>query len=134
MFRHHRHRARIRGRWHGLHGAIWMIGLGILAWHGWWWPGMLVLIGISMILESTMAQPARQTFEETRPPQASPPPPSTPPQPFSQAPAVSGHRIELLPQTCSRCGGPIRGHEVKWTGPQSAACPYCGSNLSMKKI
>ena len=43
------------------------------------------------------------------------------------------HRLHLLPATCPSCGGPTRGHEVKWTGPQSADCPYCGINLPMKK-
>jgi primosomal protein N' len=38
-----------------------------------------------------------------------------------------------LPQVCPSCSGPIRGHEVKWTGPQSANCPYCGTNLPMNK-
>jgi DNA-directed RNA polymerase subunit RPC12/RpoP len=38
-----------------------------------------------------------------------------------------------LPHVCPNCGGPIRGHEVKWTGVQSADCPYCGTNLPMSK-
>ena len=36
-------------RW--LHSAVWLIGLVILFWKGWWWPGLLVLVAISMILE-----------------------------------------------------------------------------------
>jgi predicted Zn-ribbon and HTH transcriptional regulator len=42
------------------------------------------------------------------------------------------HRLELLPATCPNCGGPIRGKDVKWTGPQSADCPYCGAILHMQ--
>ena len=42
-----------------------------------------------------------------------------------------GHRFELLPSTCPNCGGPLHGDNVKWTGAQSADCPYCGANLPM---
>jgi len=53
---------------------------------------------------------------------------------MTQAPVEPIHRIDLLPVTCPQCGGPIRSDEVKWMGKQSAACPYCGSNLPMKKL
>ena len=46
--------------------------------------------------------------------------------------AASGHRLELLPSVCPNCGGPLHGDNVKWTGPQSADCPYCGTNIPMK--
>ena len=36
-------------RW--LHSAVWLIGLVILSWKRWWWPGLLVLVAISLILE-----------------------------------------------------------------------------------
>jgi hypothetical protein len=36
-------------RW--LHSAVWLIGLVILSWKRWWWPGLLVLVTISLILE-----------------------------------------------------------------------------------
>jgi DNA-directed RNA polymerase subunit RPC12/RpoP len=52
---------------------------------------------------------------------------------MAPAPVEQIHRSDLLPLTCPQCGGPIRAYEVKWTGKQSAACPYCDSNLPMKK-
>jgi hypothetical protein len=125
------HRSRIKGQWHGFHGALWMIGLAVLAWQGWWWPGILILIGISTILESALTQPA--PFEEGRPLKASAPAPPAQPAPFYPVPTVTVHPVDLLPSSCAQCGGPIRGHEVKWSGPKSAACPYCGSNISLKK-
>ena len=112
---------------------IWLIGLGLL-FFGWrWWPGILVLIGLSVVFGSV--------FRASTPgwPQNPPPPPSDPmPPPFTPtaapAPVTPVHRVDLLPATCSQCGGPIRAHEVKWTGAQSAACPFCGSSLPMKKM
>src|SRR5258706_1300876 len=136
----HRHRPKVRGRWHGLHGRLWIIGLVIVARHGWWWPGILVLIGVSMIMGSALNQGRSQAFEDPDLPKGSPPPPIYPPPaspapaPFSHTPGLSGHRVDLLPSSCKQCGAPIRVHEVKWIGPQSAACPYCCSTLAMKKI
>lgn len=133
------------GPWRSLHGAVWLIGLAILFWKGWFWPGILVLVALSMALEAILLLVAPQAFEEVEQPPA-PAPPAAPPAPPSPAPipeaaapappppvpAVSEHRLELLPSVCPKCGGPIRGHEVKWTGPQSADCPYCGANLPLQ--
>ena len=118
---------KLRDPWHSIHGAIWMIGLAILFWKGWWWPGILILVGISTIIEALIRQYAPDAIEKTEQsiPVASP---------MTMASTPSEHRLELLPTTCPNCGGPIRGHEVKWTGSQSADCPYCGANLPMKKI
>jgi len=100
---------------------------------GHWWPGILVLICLSMIFGSLFR-------EETRPPEPKHPsapifipvtPPVTPKT--TPAPAEQPHRADLLPVTCPQCGGPIRASEVRWTGAQSAACPYCLSDLPMKK-
>ena len=112
--------------WRSIHGAIWMIGLALLFWKGWWWPGILVLIGISTIIEALIRHYVPDAIEKTEQPG-----PVAPPTIPGSSP--SEHRLEFLPATCPNCGGPIRGHEVKWTGPQSADCPYCGANLPMKK-
>lgn len=111
----------LTGPWRSIHGAIWMIGLAILFWKGWWWPGILVLVAVSGIAEALIRQYA--------PGAVATPAPLLP----SATPAQRERRPELLPATCPNCGGPIRGGEVKWTGVQSADCPYCGANLPMKK-
>ncbi len=97
------------GPWRNLHAAVWLIGLAILAWTGRWWPGILVLVAISMVVEGLLMQFAPQAFEKdeqvlTQSPLTTPPSPSTP--------SVPKHRLELLPSVCPNCGGPIRGHDV----------------------
>ena len=115
------------GPWRSLHLAVWLIGLAILAWRNWWWPGILVLVAISLLIEAALKRYAPQAYQEVE--EAAPPAPaeSAPPP----APPILEHRLELLPSICPKCGGPIRGQEVKWTGVQSADCPYCGTNLPM---
>jgi hypothetical protein len=127
-----RQKRELVGPWRSLHGALWLIGIAILAWRGWWWPGILVLVAASMVLEAVLMQYAPHAFEEVALP-AFPPPPASPAPPAAVAEHPPEHSLELLPSVCPRCGGPIRGHDVKWTGPQSADCPYCGANLPMEK-
>lgn len=122
----HEDKPELTGPWRSIHGAIWLIGLAILFWQGWWWPGILVLVAVSGVAEALIRQYAPDAVERTVPPAPAVPaagPVAAPPE----------HRLERLPATCPKCGGPIRGYEVKWTGPQSADCPFCGVNLPMKK-
>jgi hypothetical protein len=121
---------KLAGPWRAVHAAIWLIGLAILAWQNWWWPGILVLVAISILAEAILARYAPQAFEKAEQPASSLPSSSALVQ-SSQVLPESDHPFELLPSECPRCGGPIRGHEVKWTGPRSADCPYCGANLPM---
>jgi hypothetical protein len=121
---------RLVGPWRNLHGAVWLIGLAILAWQGWWWPGILVLVAISLLLEGALMQFAPQAFVDEPAASASPQPPAPVATPAPAAPPEQ--RLELLPATCPNCGGPLHGKDVKWTGPQSADCPYCGANLPMR--
>lgn len=43
-------RARRRINWNGMTGGIWLIGLALLFMTGRWWPGILVLIGVSSLI------------------------------------------------------------------------------------
>ena len=125
---------KLTGPWHSIHGAIWLFGLAILFWKGWWWPGILILIAISSITEALIRQYVPDAVEKTEQPPVPPVPPMPPmTSPMTRTASTSEHRLEFLPTTCPNCGGPTRGHEVKWTGLQSADCPYCGANLPMKK-
>jgi hypothetical protein len=124
------------GPWRNLQVVIWLLGIYILASRDWWWPGILVVVAISAIYEGLLQRFAPDAYEEeaTIDP-ASPAPIATPINPpvAAYSAPIQEHRLELLPQFCPSCNGPIRGHEVKWTGPQSANCPYCGTNLPMSK-
>src|SRR5690348_3707829 len=128
-FRHHG--PRHFHRWGFFPGFFWPIGLAIFFLGGHWWPAILILIGLSVIFGSLFHEerwheredPPRPYYGEYAP---MPPPPAAPrPAPVT---VQQIHRADLLPITCPYCGGPIRSHEVKWTGFQSAACPFCGSN------
>lgn len=126
---------RLVGPWRSLHAVIWLVGLYILITRGWIFPGIFILMAVSAIYEGIVQRFAPRAFaDETTPP--SPPSPATPAT-VTSSPAYSApvqeHRIDLLPQVCPNCNAPVRGHEVKWTGPQSANCAYCGTNLPMNK-
>src|SRR5262245_51529947 len=128
MHRHKRFRygPRLFHPWRPFRGFFWLFLLAFLFMGGGgrWWPGILVLIGLAMLFGSL--------FRNTTPQWPQNPPPAA--LPVTPAPVEFIHRINLLPGTCPQCGGPIRSDEVKWTRKQSAACPYCGSDLPMKNL
>ncbi len=103
--------------WRTIHGAVWLIGLAILAWKGWWWPGILVLIAISSLVEVAI----RYLI-----PDATEPDDKTATGAATSSP--SDHAVRL-PSECPKCGAPIRSAVVKWSGPTTADCPYCGATL-----
>ncbi len=97
--------------WQQMQTAIWLIGLAILAWSGWWWPGILVLTAISGVSQGLIRWYVdRQEANQ-------------------QTQAVLETRKDRLPAKCPNCGGPLSVDTVKWTGPNSADCPYCSANL-----
>ena len=127
----HEQKRKLVGPWRNLHAAVWLIGMVILFSKGWWWPGILVLVAISMALEGLLMLVAPQAFEKEEPPLS-----QTPVAPVlapASAPTTPENRFDLLPSICPRCGGPVRGQEVKWTGLRSVNCAYCGANLPLKK-
>ena len=97
--------------WEQVQSAIWLVGLAILFWRGWWWPGILILMAVSGLTqalffsmtqreaEAKEAVVAQRTLEETR--------------------AVA------LPERCPACGGPLTTKSVIWKSNTTAACPWC---------
>jgi hypothetical protein len=125
---------RRRGRYHA---ALWLVGLAVLAVTDSWWPGILILVAISILLESAVKRGDQSGSGEEEPETVTDDKleaaPSSPPRVETVAPPVGTHRAEWLPLNCPRCGAPTRAADVRWTGDASASCPYCGSNLPLKK-
>ena len=79
----HEQKPKLVGPWRSLHGAVWLIGLAILAWREWWWPGILVLVAISMVIEAVLMQYVPQAFEKAEQPPSLPSARALSPQPPS---------------------------------------------------
>jgi hypothetical protein len=101
--------------WRKVHGAIWLLGLAILAWQGWWWPGILVLVAISGLAEALMQGYSSRTKQEMAQKE--------------EVAQLDQERATWLPSVCPNCGGPISVSTVRWTGNYTADCPYCKGNL-----
>lgn len=101
--------------WQRIQGAIWLVGIAILAWQGWWWPGILVLVAISGVFQAVVQMYLGRKEGETAA--------------TAQAAQLAQQRAAWLPPTCPQCGGPINVDSVRWTGENSAICPYCNANL-----
>jgi hypothetical protein len=129
----HKNNPKLTGPWRNIHGAVWLIGLAVIALNGWWWPGILVLVAISAILESVIMMVVPGAVESEAKEDAAAAFGNTA-FPGVQTPAAPARRADLLPTNCPRCGAPTRGHEVTWTGERSADCPFCGANLPMKPV
>jgi hypothetical protein len=126
------------GPWRAVHALIWLVGLAILAWTNGWWPGILLLIGLSIIFETFLKWFAPHAYQDATevPPQPSEQVSTSTAQPsvlsVPPAPEWTG-RDDWLPSTCPKCGAPTRASQVRWSGPSSAACPYCGINLPLQR-
>ena len=134
--KHHRHGHRIHHSWKPFGGFFWLFLFAFFFLGGRWWPGILILIGLSMLLGALFreddAQPPADLPSVQRP--FVPTIPAAPTVTVTAAPVEPIHRADLLPADCPQCGGPVRSQEVRWTGKQSAACAWCGSSLPMKKL
>ncbi len=127
-------KTRLKGPWKNLQAAIWLIGLAILALNDWWWPGILVLVAVSMICQALIQFMVPGAVEEKME--------SGEMKPVNHAPATvaanmqpsqPAYPTDRLPSECPKCTAPIRGMDVRWTSPTSADCPYCGANLPLRK-
>jgi hypothetical protein len=99
------------GHWGSIQAAIWLIGLAVLAWQNWWWPGILVLIAVSGLTQAGIRWYISQQEEEKL---------------LVQQKETTAAN---LPANCPNCGAGIDASIVKWSGPTSANCPYCGTGL-----
>jgi membrane protein implicated in regulation of membrane protease activity len=101
--------------WQRIQGAVWLIGLAIIAWKDWWWPGILVLVAISGLTQAAI-QFYLSRQEKTQ-------------QQSAQEKQLEKERAEWLPDVCPNCGGPLSVSTVHWSSSSTADCPYCKANL-----
>ena len=101
--------------WNRIQGAIWLVGLAVLAWKGWWWPGILVLVAMSGLTEAAI-----QVYLSRR---------NEAGVQVIQEQQLARERGEWLPDVCPNCGAPLSVSSVHWSGPNTADCPYCNANL-----
>jgi Double zinc ribbon len=43
-------------RWGGITGGLFLLGLALIAWLNWWWPGILVLVGVMALTSGLMVE------------------------------------------------------------------------------
>src|SRR5512140_2829695 len=108
MHRHHRNHM-IQKPWSGIQSGVWMIGLAILFFTGLWWPGILILMGVSMVLQWAFSSEAAPAFEAEKAPVSQRPmapvkPAPAPVSPLVFTPAAMYHPVQALPSVCTHCG------------------------------
>lgn len=120
--------------------GIWLIGLGILFLFNFIWPGVLILIGLSMIATAVMPVEKREMPAVPPPPAPGQPTPAVQPEaPGEPLPPVLTEKADLLykqsllPETCPACGGPVKqnAHQVVWNDDETAVCPFCAAKLKV---
>lgn len=113
----------------GLYGAvqagIWLVGLAILAWQGWWFPGILVLVAISGITQAVLQKWAAKDEEKAQAAKAAE-------QEKAQMARTAQQAAAAVPANCPTCGAAISASAVTWTGPATARCPYCKAAIPLK--
>lgn len=108
MSKRHSDKNDLPPHWEKVQSAIWLIGLAILFWQGWIFPGILVLVAISALSQAALTVYVNRT---------------------ATVQAQQETRERHLPEHCPNCGGPISPATVQWRGPMTAVCPFCASTI-----
>jgi hypothetical protein len=103
--------------WGLVQGAIWMLGIAALAITGWWWPGIMIVVAISLLTEAAVRYAISKQSDQV--------------DTAAAASELAERRTEALPDTCPNCGSPATLTNADWTGPLSANCAFCGAALPM---
>jgi DNA-directed RNA polymerase subunit RPC12/RpoP len=108
----------LRGLYGAAQSAIWLIGLAILFWSGYWFPGILILVAISGITQALLASMASRQEQKAA----------------EQAALAASARSAAMavPANCPTCGAAVSAGTVTWTGPTTAHCPYCKAAILLK--
>lgn len=97
--------------WQQVQSAIWLIGLAVIAWQGWWWPGILVLSAISGLTQAAIGIYVKQREES----QVS----------LAAGRSLAERRAAALPSNCGACGGALDAAAITWRTDTVAVCPWC---------
>jgi hypothetical protein len=120
----HTEERNLPGMYGAIQAGIWMVGLAILAWQGWWWPGILILVAISgitqAVLQSRAAKDEAKVLDEQAAKQAK-----------AQEAEAARKAAAAVPATCPTCGAAISAATVTWTAPTAARCPYCKAAIPL---
>ena len=98
--------------WQRVQAAIWLIGLAILFWQGWIWPGILILVAISALTHVGLQFYLSKQTKKMESVQA------------------TQTMVAALPETCPTCGAPMNAQSVVWTTPTTAKCNYCNAKIN----
>jgi hypothetical protein len=101
--------------WQKIQGGIWLLGLVLLIWKGWIFPGIFILMAISGLFQAGVLFYLKNQEEQK--------------VKTVRLEQLSAERATWLPSTCPSCGGPMNVQNVNWTGISSATCPYCSANI-----
>ena len=101
--------------WQKIQGGIWLLGLALLIWKGWIFPGIFILMAISGLFQAGVLFYLKNQEEQK--------------VKTAQAEKLAAERAAWLPSTCPSCGGPTNIQNVNWTGASSATCPYCSASI-----
>ncbi len=123
--------------------GVWLIGLGILFLLDAFWPGILILIGLSMLVQSLMPEeeelPAQESHEEIKPddtieaeevPSMDEGSPDPVPPPLEPLQVMASD----LPKECPACGGPVaeNAQAVQSVGDGAVLCPFCDARIKLE--
>lgn len=130
--------------------GIWLIGLGILFLVGHVWPGILILIGISMIVSAYMKdesvvtptgapatpEPAAAAEKNSASDAAEEGVVETAVEPLPDILAPEAEKLYLasrLPEKCPACDAPMKTMAEKMSihDDQTTACLFCGYRLKV---
>ncbi len=108
----------LRGLYGAVQSAIWLVGLAILFWTGYWFPGILILVAISGVTQALLSSMASRQEQKVA----------------EQAALAASARSAAMavPPNCPTCGAAISAGSVTWTGPATAQCPYCKAAIPLK--
>jgi hypothetical protein len=91
------------------HAVLWLVGLAVLAMTDSWWPGILILVVISILLESAVKRKDQSGSDMEEPETVTEEKPEVALRPVARGDGGSPagtHRAEWLPLNCPKCGAP----------------------------